>query len=149
MGTITKRYEELNKKLEINILNIDRELMAASQDIQACAELAADANDEEHSAKLALDIMIAEVSDRLRTPEEGKKAKSETQIASEILLDQTVQAARDEYNKMRHQAEICNALANSMRTKANLVRDTCSMVVAGYITPSSYSPKRVQLMKKE
>ena len=147
MATIIERYESLEKKLEIKLNDIDKELISAPQDLQACAELAADANDEEHTAKLALDVVSAEVAARLRESVEGRKPRSESQIASEVPLAPEVQKARDEYNGTRHQAEVCRSLVESMRVKASLIRNVCDMTIAGYITPTSYRPERVRLMR--
>lgn len=143
-----KRYDELTQKLLISLLEIDKELMHGAQLVQQCAELSADANSQEQEAKLTLDIVTAEASARLRIHEEGKKARSETQIQSELPLEEDVQAARMEYDTAKHLASICSSLVGSMREKARLIGKACDMTVAGYITPSSYQPRRTQLMTR-
>lgn len=143
--TLESRYAEITSSLRINILGIDQDLMAMPQLVQQAAELAADANADEHASKLAMDIIMAEASARLREPEEGQKARSETQIASQLILEPDVQAARQAYDESRLTSAKCSALLGSMRDKSRLLGKTCDLVVAGFITPSSYSPRRVAL----
>jgi hypothetical protein len=143
------RYTDLSEHLKIDLSQIDQEIIQGAQNIQLCSELAAEASDEENMARLAYDMVVAKVSSQLREPEEGKKARSETQISSEILLYSEVIAAKEKHNQAKFQAELCSSLAGSMRMKANLVRDAASLTVAGYITPTSYAEKRVKLIRRE
>jgi hypothetical protein len=145
---IWARYQVLSGKLAISLHEIDKELMSCPQLVQQCAELSADANSEELEARLALDITTARASDRLRTPGEGKKVPSETQIAACLPLEDDVQQARSEFDATKHLSSVCSSLVGSMREKVRLIGKACDMTVAGYVTPSSYAPRRTQLMQK-
>lgn len=145
-----KRYDALVPQLRISLLEIDKELMQGAQLVQECAELSADANSWEQEAKLTLDIVIADASARLRSPEDkAKKVPSETAIQSQLPLEEDVQEARLEYDNAKHLASICSSLVGSMREKARLIGKACDMTVAGYVTPSSYAPRRPQIMRRE
>ena len=143
-----KKYDELRAKLQIDILRIGDELIAMPALVQETAELAAVIGAEEHGCRLALDIISAEAASRLREPEDGKKAKSETQIASELISQGDVQDARQAYDSAKLDAAQANALHNSMREKVRLLGKACDLVVAGFITPSSYSPRRADLINR-
>lgn len=142
------KYDELNAALKIDILRIDQELIVMAQRIQAASELSIDASDDEHAAKMAYDIATAEASARLRSVVSAAgKPRSEAQIATEVPLDEMVQAARAELDMARNTASKAKALASSMMEKSQLVRKACDMIVAGFITPSSFSPKRAAMLQ--
>jgi hypothetical protein len=139
---ITERYLHLSGKLKINLAEIDREIMVAGQLLQECAELSADATNEEQIARRALDVISSEAAARLREPKEGMKEKSESRIASEVPMQEDVQAARAYYIETQHKSKICDALVYSMREKSGLVKKAADMIVAGYIQPASYIQRR-------
>ena len=141
-------YEDLKNRLELNILEIDHELMSLPALVQEAAELSTMASADEHAARHALDVVTAEAASRLRAQDEGKKVRSETQIASEIALDEEVQIARKAYDDSRLDAARASALFNSMREKGRLIGKAADLIVAGFITPSSYSARRVELRGK-
>jgi hypothetical protein len=146
---IAKRYAELKAALPVDLERIDTELAQVAQPVQQCAELAADANNEEQATKMALDVITAETSAVLRNAEEGKKALSEAAITSMLPMQEAVQIARVNFDDAKYWSSLCTALQNSMRTKASSVHKACDMTIAGWITPSSYSLRRAEMIKEK
>jgi hypothetical protein len=142
-------YRELRDKLEINVLRIDQELVELPQLVQQAAELASVASSNEHVAKHALDVTVAEASAGLRVPALGMKARSETQIASEIPLDDDVQRARSYYDNTREISSRYTSLHYSMREKSKLVMKVCEMINGGFLTPSSFARRLEQGRTRE
>ena len=142
------KYAELSGILEINLLKIDQEVAVTAHRLQEAAELAVAAGNEERASRMARDIITAEAGQRLRgTPADSGKARSETQIERELILEPDVQAAREAHENAQASASLCRSLAENLKEKARLVGKACDMTIAGYITPSSYSPKRRELMR--
>jgi hypothetical protein len=144
-----KKYEELTSILAIDLLQIDHEVSVTPQKLQEAAELSIAVGEEERANKMARDIITAEAGQRLRSiPSEGGKPRSETAIERELILEVDVQGARDVHERSQAEAQKCRALAENLREKARLLGKACDMTIAGYITPSSYSPRRQGLMKR-
>ena len=137
-------YERLKARLSIDLLRVSQEVSESPAVLQECVELAIAVECEELAARLALDVITAEAAARLREPEEGRKARSETQIASELAMLEDVQAARAAYDQSKLDSKRFNSLVASMRDKVRLVGKAADMTVAGFVAPSSYTGQRTR-----
>jgi hypothetical protein len=142
-------YDRLRALLKIDWLRVDQEVAGMAQLIQETAEYSIRASEEEAAAKSVLEIVTAEASARLRIPVDPKeKPKSDAQIGRELPLERDVQEAQISVVTAHTDAALWRALVNSMQDKSQILRKGCNLIVAGFITPTSYSPRRAELMKK-
>ncbi len=136
-----KRYDDLSAQLPIDLLRIDQELMKMPQLVQETAELAVAVADEERATKMALEIISSEAQLRIRTIEPGMKPKTEGQVAAELVLQEDVQAARNDADHAKLDASLCRSLHSSMTEKSRLLGKACDMTIAGFIVPNRYFRK--------
>lgn len=142
------KYEALCKRLQVDLLRIDQEIMNMPQLVQESAEFAALIQAEEHAAKHALDVVEAETAKAMRvTPVDGKPP-SEARIASELVLYRDVQDARQALDTAKYDSARAVALHYNMREKTRLLGKAADMTIAGFIVPSSYAPRRRELANR-
>ena len=136
------RYEEIRARVDIDLLHIDSELVQLPGLIQEAAEGASAAAAEERAAKLALRIVTAEATLKLRSESPpGGKERSEARITSELILQPEVQAAQEALDLAEANTASWRSLVGSLSEKSSLLRKSCDMVIAGFVTPASYAAR--------
>lgn len=138
-----RRYAAFYKRLSIDEMRLDTELIEMPQLMQDVNEETAHAVFVRDIAKHDLDLRYAEAAYDLRQQgvNAGKKP-AEAQIESEVPLDQRVQDAAVAHEDAKYDLARWQALTDAMRTKAHSLRMICELVVAGYLTPNALLNKR-------
>ena len=132
------QYAKLKAKLAIDTLRFDQELIEIAQLVQEAAELSATATALRDAAKMQLDIETATAATTLRSVLDDKgKARSETQIASELPLIDKVQDARAALIEAERESSIYRNLVESLKHKKEALRTISEQMVAGFTTPSA------------
>lgn len=137
MSDFSEMYLNLKKKLTIDLLRIDDEIMELPSTIQEASEYATEMLDGLATADHCLDIARAMAANKLRQVPDGTKSPSETQIASMIELDDDVKEARILVNEAKHNSRLANDLVSNLREKSHHIRKAADLIVAGYITPNA------------
>lgn len=140
-----KRYDRLCASLELNLLRIDQELAHNQQIVQETGELTAELDREEGAAKHTLEVIGAEAARRMRVRDDKI---SEARIKAELPLEETVQEAQGSYLNTVYDAQLARSLHRAMVDKSRSIGKACDMVVSGFITPSSYAPRRRELARR-
>ena len=131
-------YDDIKKKLRIDLLRLDQELTELPFLVQEAAEISIELFNDVQKADLELDVAKAQVASDLREEkDESGKVPSETKIASMIILDPRVQEAQTKLNELRYQSRLANELVTNLRDKSRLLGKTSDLVIAGFITPNS------------
>ena len=139
----TQKYLFLKQGLATDLLNLDEELQRISVYIQDAAENAAVANELRDAAKENFNLVAAKASSRLREePTSTGKARSETQIASELPLCPDYQEAQGTLSEARLDAALWATLSDAFRTKSSSLRAAADLIGAGYITQDYLTQKR-------
>jgi hypothetical protein len=148
-------YEELRRRLRIDYLRLDEELVEMPQLLQDASENATQLSNEFARADMALDIIRAETTMKLRSElTENGRAPSEARIASQIDLEPTVQEARALVNELKMQVRLATDLFNNLHTKSRLLGKAADMLLNGYVAPNKalsmdYRESRRQLKRPE
>lgn len=131
-------YDDIKKKLRIDLLRLDQELTELPFLVQEAAEISIELFNDVQKADLELDVAKAQVASDLREEkDESGKVPSETKIVSMIILDPRVQEAQTKLNELRYQSRLANELVTNLRDKSRLLGKTSDLVIAGFITPNS------------
>lgn len=140
-----EKYRFLRARTAIDMLNVDEDLAEVSTLIQDASECASAAIDARDGMKDELARIEALVCAELRNqPGASGKPKSETQVASEFPLDARYQEVQTLLAKAKLDANLWQALSDSLRTKSANLRDVVALVVAGYVTRDTIMQKRRQ-----
>lgn len=140
---LQQRYDNLSRRLRIDMADVDNELVDMPMLVQEAAELATDANDVENLAHLDYDVARAEYGQRLRLENDRI---SEARIESSMPLDPIVVQARVGYERAKIDSALCAALVSALRTKSSLLQKAADMMLAGWITPNAaYERRRAEI----
>lgn len=143
-------YARLRERLYLDIAKLDEEVSMMPVLVQEAAELATAMENEEVAAKMALGVIRAEAAARLREiPLDGGKARPETRVESELILDEQVQLAQAELAAVQMETARCKALYNSMRDKRGMVSNACDMSISIWHTSASYTGSRTKVRQEE
>lgn len=137
-----ERYLWLRQKTRLDLLALDEELSEIATLVQEAGEKTASANDMLSAAKDNLDGVEAQVAASLRVPPIAGKARSETQITSEIPLDKRVTEAQATLAAAKFDASLWTNLTDALRLKSSSMRAAADLVQAGYLTTDYILSKR-------
>ena len=131
-----EKYANLRAKLAIDLLRFDQELIEIPQLVQEAAELAAQATERRETCKHLRDIAMADAAYAMRSVE--GKAPSETAIASQVVLVDLVQDARNELISAERDADTWKALVYALQNKKEVLRTISEQILAGFMSPTSF-----------
>ena len=142
-------YMRLRGALQIDPLQLDREFTEHPMLLMEVMEAAASANDERDKLKQMLSIVRAQTAAKLRSEqfEDSKgnlKSKSESQIGSEIDMQDAVIEAEADYDAARFDASLWTALYESTRAKGHSLRELAALTLSGFLAPSAAYNKAKQ-----
>lgn len=147
----SEEYVWLKQRLKIDAMSIDREIIDMPELIQKSGEYTSTAIELREAAENELKQTSARVAERLRlTPNLGKdgkqdgKARSETQILSEIPLSDEVKERQQELSVARLDAALWAVLTESLRRKDSGIRVMADLINAGFLTAGHILDKRRQ-----
>ena len=126
-------YDELKKKLSIDLLRLDQEMTELPFLVQEAAEMSSETFNELQKADVELDIEKASAAARMR--EEDPKT-SEARIASCLILDPQVQEATKKLNELKYLSKLSSDLVTNLRDKSRLLGKIADLTIAGYISPN-------------
>lgn len=135
-------YDRLKRKLEIDALSLDQELIELPVLILECSEYSSEKLAQRDRAKNELDLAMAETADMLRSnwtvdAKGSQKQRSEAQIASELALSKTVQAAQINLEEAKFELALWQSMVDSLRAKRDSLRIIAELTISGYLSPNS------------
>ena len=130
-----QHYNRLKAKLRINMNQLDQELIELAPDTQSVAEYCAEAIQLRDAAKGDVDNAKAHAANVLRNG--ADKKPTEAQIATDVLLQDSVIEAQTSFDTLKYDAALWQALVGSFGEKGSALRRICEMIMAGYITATS------------
>jgi hypothetical protein len=139
-----QRFEQLKAQLSIDPMRLDEELIRMPQFVQEVAELTAESLLVRNVAENDLKIAIAEASADIRGSADKKPA--EAQIASEVLLENSVQEAMGKLEQAKYEYAMWQGLMDGAKTKSASLKNTSDLINSGYLTPDTiYANRRREL----
>ena len=140
---MTARYRELKVKCYVDILLIDEELQQVPVLVQDAGEFAALAIEIRDTAKDALDLSRASLSNGVRIQSSGMtKAPSDQRVEDEVLTQDPYQRALAEYQQARLDARLWQNLANSLDKKSFALNMVGQLIISGFLTRDNITNKR-------
>lgn len=138
-----QRYVELKSFLPVDQMRLTEELMELPQRQMDASEGAAEAALYRDQCKDLVDQAKADAAADIRNLDiNERKPRSETQIASEIMLDEKVREALADLRNAEYDLATWKALSDSMRTKSSSIRAIADLIQAGYTTPNAVLTQR-------
>ena len=139
-------YRSMKARLIIDTLRLTEELTELPQMQQEAAEFAAEAQRQRDEAKDLLEQIKAEAAANIRLMDvDARKPRSETQISSEILLDDTVREAVASLRNCEYDLSLWKSVADGLRSKSAAIKVISDLIAAGYTSPQSiYSDRRTR-----
>jgi hypothetical protein len=137
-----EEYRRLRGKLTINPMQLDQEWIEMPQLVQDATEYAMSAVQMRDSAKSILAFREAEAANTLRNRMvvSGKggepKQRTESQINSEVPLDDAVQQAQADFIDCKYDADLWMGLVDSLREKSRALKTMSELMVTGFLTPA-------------
>lgn len=142
-------YDDLKRRLTIDLLRIDDELTQMPFLIQEGAEAAAAISNDLNAADFELDVLKAQVAADLRTAESyGSRPPSETRIAGMIDIDPRIQEAKKKVDEIKYQYRMVNDLVSALREKSRLLGKVSDLIIAGYLSPNSAKTYREDVRRR-
>lgn len=140
-------YQRLRKKLTLDPLELDQELIELPMLVMEAAEEAAEALSKRDRAKNGLDIAMAVAADHLRREpildaKGGVKTRSEAQIATEVALYESVQNAQEDVEDTKLNLALWQALVNALQTKRDSLKKYSDLTLAGFLSPNAALDQR-------
>jgi hypothetical protein len=144
---MNSQYEQLQKKLVLDPMELDQELIELPMLIMEANEQCAHCLSARDRAKNDLDLAMAEAADDLRsqTVSDGKggfKVRSEAQITTEIALYKSVQEAQRVVESAKLDLALWQALCDSFRTKRDSLKIFSDLTISGYLSPNAALTQR-------
>lgn len=130
-------YDDVKKRVKIDLLRLDQELVDMPFLIQAASEISGEVFNDLQKADLELDVARATFANGMRNAAGEGRVPSETRIASEAILDPAVQEAQQKVNDLKYESKLINDLVSSLREKGRLLSKLADLTVAGFISPNS------------
>lgn len=138
------RYAQLKRRIEIDMMRLDEELIGMPVLVEEISEMTAKALLTRSAAENRLKVVIAEAADEIR--KEGEKKPAEKQIESEVLLDAQVQDSTLELDEAKYEYAMWQGLMDAARTKSSALKTVSELIISGYITPDTiYAQRRREL----
>ena len=136
-------YEALSKRLFIDELRLDEEIIELPQLLQDVNEFVASATHERDKAQYDLKLTTADVSREIRAESAtSTKRPTEAAIETEIVLNERVQQATITYENAKYVLARWQALSESVRAKGYALKNIADLVVSGFITPNALVDRR-------
>jgi hypothetical protein len=140
-----EEYVWIKKKLGIDLLDISEEIIELPGLIQKTGEYTSAAIELREAAENELKYTIAQEAESLRTtPTPKGKARSETQIQSEIGLSPAVKQKQEALSEARLNASLWQVLVESLRRKDSGIRVAADLINSGYLAKDTIVAKRRQ-----
>lgn len=139
-------YDQLRNQLQVDIMEIDRDLAEIPQIVMAAAEQTAAAISVRDMAKFEVDVAKAEAAAFLRVAKDGKQP-SETQVQSEVPKARAVKRAVQVYEDAKLESARWMALTEGLRTKSSALKTIAELIVAGYLTRDAVYQERRRAMQ--
>lgn len=143
-ATVTngESYERLKRKLALDPMELDQELIELPGLILEASECTADALASRDRAKNELDLAMAEAADHLRRQpvsdgKGGTKTRSEAQITTEVPLFESVVKATTELEFAKHSLALWQAMVDAMRAKKDALKTFSDLTISGYLSPNA------------
>jgi hypothetical protein len=145
----TDEYLFYKSKLFTDTLHLDTEFEQIAVFMQEVTEQAATSAALEKSAKVALIEVTARAASELREQVlPSGKARSESQINSEVVLSPEVQAAQDTMAGISFDNDLWQGLVSSFRSKGSAMKSAAELVTVGYVTRDHLDNARRQEIRQ-
>jgi hypothetical protein len=128
-------YEQLKGRLSLDLGRLDQHLVEQAQWTMDASEFAAHAAKEKDEMEQILQSTKAEAARRIRNATEKKP--SESQIASELLLEEEVMDAAVEVNNALHKLALWRGLVDALKAKASSMKTAGELINSGYLSIKS------------
>ena len=140
----TEKYLWFRSKLEVDLIDIDEDLMQIPVLIQDAGEACAMASELRERAKEGLETTRAQVAQHLRESPvtAGSRARSETQIESQLPLFEPYVTAKNALSQARLDASLWTTMVEALRSKSAMIRVSADLLNSGFITPDFVRNKR-------
>ena len=136
-------YVWLKRRLSLDLMNIDDDIMEIPSLIQQAGELTATAIEIRETAKEDYDRAKAQAAELLRNTTDPKgKQRSETAIQSQLGLSPQVEQRGKELSSCRLDAALWQSLTEALRSKNSAIRVVADLLNSGFLTSSSIIEKR-------
>jgi len=148
------KYLFFRSRRNVDLLSLDEEVSEIASLVQDVAECTAQAVEIREAAKDELEKTKATLAEKLRRVkvedgEKGRREKSETTIASQILLDPLLEEKQIALAEARYDAALWSSLVEAMRTKYGAIKVVAELMALGYTTQSHILAKRREELRKE
>ena len=130
-----QKYNNLKKRLNLDAVNIDKDLVELPMIIQEASELFSEVQNEYNVADHAYDVILAETAQDLRNVD--GRAPSETQIQARVPLSELVQDARNIRDNLKTELAQVKALVENLRDANQNLKTVGQLIMAGFISPNS------------
>lgn len=133
-------YEELRKALPIDPNGLDGDCALHAELLMEAGELLAEAKSISEAAKHNLDVTKAEIALKYRTGELKGEAKTETAIASLVVLHPDVQKKEAEVIVAQKYTAKCASLANAFEHRRSMLGNETDLYVSKYYHGADVKP---------
>lgn len=133
----------IKRRLGIDMLAIDEEIIELPNLIQQAGEYTAEAANAQEMAENELKSVMALVAEQLRAKKNiHGKNRSETQIGTELPASPEVKEHQDIVAKARLDAKLWSILMESLRKKDSGIRTIADLLNSGFLTTATIMEKR-------
>lgn len=129
------KYNDLKKRLNLDAVNIDKDLVELPMVIQEASELFSEVQNDYNVADHAYDVILAETARDLRNVD--GRAPSETQIQARVPLAEPVQDARNVRDNLKTELAQVKALVENLRDANTNLKTLGQLIISGFISPNS------------